>query len=99
MKALITGGCGFIGSNLAEELLKKHDVAILDNLSTGRVENIEDLDVEFIDGSIIDLELFKYIHGDLDFIFHLAAISSVQRNIEDGLEEIVKWYRMGRINN
>ena len=41
MKVLITGGAGFIGSNLAEELAKKHEVVIIDDLSTGRVENVE----------------------------------------------------------
>lgn len=85
MKILITGGCGFIGSNLAEELSKEHDVVILDDLSTGRIENIEDIDVEFIDGSVTDLEILKNICRDVDFIFHLAAISSVQRSIEDPL--------------
>jgi len=59
MKILITGGCGFIGSNLAEELSKEHDVIILDDLSTGRIENIEDIDVKFIDGSVTDLEILK----------------------------------------
>lgn len=85
MKILITGGCGFIGSNLAEELSKKHDVVILDDLSTGRIENIEDIDVEFIDGSVTDLEILKDICRDVDFIFHQAAISSVQRSIDDPL--------------
>lgn len=85
MKILITGGCGFIGSNLAEELSKKHDVVILDNLSTGRIENIEDIDVELIDGSVTDLKMLKDICRDVDFIFHQAAISSVQQSIEDPL--------------
>ena len=85
MKILITGGCGFIGSNLADELSKKHDVVILDNLSTGRIKNIEDIDVELIDGSVTDLEMLKDICRDVDFIFHQAAISSVQRSIEDPL--------------
>ena len=85
MKVLITGGCGFIGSNLAEELSKEHDVVILDDLSTGRIENIEDIDVKFIDGSVTDLEILKDICRDVDFIFHQAAISSVQRSIEDPL--------------
>ena len=85
MKVLITGGCGFIGSNLAEKLSKEHDVVILDDLSTGRIENIEDIDVEFIDGSVTDLEILKNICRDVDFIFHQAAISSVQRSIDDPL--------------
>lgn len=43
MKALVTGGAGFIGSNLAEELLKKYDVTVIDNLSTGRIENRDEI--------------------------------------------------------
>ena len=85
MKILITGGCGFIGSNLAEILSKEHRVVILDDLSTGRIENIEDIDVKFIDGSVTDLEILKDICRDVDFIFHQAAISSVQRSIDDPL--------------
>ncbi|MCK4811383.1 MAG: NAD-dependent epimerase/dehydratase family protein, partial [Methanosarcinales archaeon] len=59
MNILITGGAGFIGSNLAEELLEKHEVVIIDDLSTGRTENVEDLDVELVRGSITDLDMLK----------------------------------------
>ena len=43
MKVVVTGGAGFIGSNLAEELLKKHEVTVIDNLSTGRIENLDQI--------------------------------------------------------
>ena len=52
MKIVIAGGAGFIGSNLAEELSKKHEVVIIDDLSTGKGMNIEDLDAELVRGSI-----------------------------------------------
>ena len=57
MRLLITGGAGFIGSNLAKlALSNKVDVTILDDLSTGYRENIEDLDVRFREGSILDVD-------------------------------------------
>ena len=83
MRALVTGGAGFIGSNLAEELAKKHDVVIIDDLSTGRVENVEDLDVELVQGSITDPDMLKENFRGVDYVFHQAALPSVQRSIED----------------
>ncbi len=83
MKALVTGGAGFIGSNLAEELAKKHEVVIIDDLSTGRVENVKDLDLELVRGSITDPDMLKENFRDVDCVFHQAALPSVQRSIED----------------
>ncbi|MEA1864989.1 MAG: SDR family oxidoreductase [Euryarchaeota archaeon] len=83
MKIVITGGSGFIGSNLAEELAKKHEVVIIDDLSTGRVENVKDLDLELVRGSITDPELLKENFRGVDYVFHQAALPSVQRSIED----------------
>ncbi|MCK4459828.1 MAG: NAD-dependent epimerase/dehydratase family protein, partial [Methanosarcinales archaeon] len=83
MKIVITGGAGFIGSNLAEELAKKHEVVIIDDLSTGRVENVEDLDLELVRGSIIDPDMLKENFRGVDYVFHQAALPSVQRSIED----------------
>ncbi len=86
MKALVTGGAGFIGSHLAEELAKDNEVIILDNLSTGRMENIKDLvnksNVKFVKGSMTDLTLLQNIIGDVDYVFHQGAIPSVPRSIE-----------------
>ena len=83
MNILITGGAGFIGSNLAEELLEKHEVVIIDDLSTGRMENVENLDVELVHGSITDPDLLKENFRGVDYVFHQAALPSVQRSVEN----------------
>ncbi|AEJ61887.1 NAD-dependent epimerase/dehydratase [Spirochaeta thermophila DSM 6578] len=87
----VTGGCGFIGSHLVEALVEKGcTVKVLDNLSTGRKENIAHLDVELYEGDIRDPdEVVRALHG-VDTIFHLAAQISVPASIEDPLttEEI-----------
>lgn len=85
MKVVVTGGAGFIGSNLAEELSKKHDVIIIDNLSTGRMENLDEIidKVNFIKGSITDQELLRKAFAGADSVFHQAAMPSVQRSIDD----------------
>ena len=88
MKTVVTGGAGFIGSNLAEELVNSnHEVTILDNLSTGRIENITNLrdntNFTFINGSITDLDILKRVFEDVECVFHQAAIPSVQRSVED----------------
>jgi UDP-glucose 4-epimerase len=89
-KVVVTGGSGFIGSNLAEELAdRKEEVIIFDNLSTGRFENIQHLinreNVTFVHGSITDLKLLTETFKDVDYIFHQAAIPSVQRSVENPL--------------
>lgn len=85
-KVIVTGGAGFIGSNLAEELSTNNDVIIIDDLSTGREQNIADLlkweKARFIRGSILDLELLQQVFSGAHFVFHQAAIPSVQRTIE-----------------
>ena len=85
MKVVVTGGAGFIGSNLAEELSKKHEVTVIDNLSTGRIENIDPImdKIKFIDASITDLDLLKKAFSGSDTIFHQAAIPSVQRSVDN----------------
>lgn len=89
-KMVVTGGAGFIGSHLAEELARKgHQVIILDDLSTGKIQNIELFlrkgVAEFIEGSIIDLSLLERIFKGVDYVFHLAAIPSVPRSVENPL--------------
>lgn len=80
---LVTGGCGFIGSHLVEALLKlNHKVIVLDNLTTGKKENISS-EVELIIGDIRDEELVNKIMHRVDGCFHLAANVSIQATIED----------------
>lgn len=91
-RILVTGGAGFIGSNITETLLKqgvKH-VRILDNLVTGKMENIQFLldkydNVEFMYGSIADLETCRIAVKDMDVITNQAALGSVPRSIDDPL--------------
>lgn len=87
MKVTVTGGAGFIGSNLVEELLKNHEVNVIDDLSTGRSENLGGLkdDVCFIRGSINDIELLMDAFEGTDAVFHQAAIPSVQRSVDNPL--------------
>lgn len=85
MKVVVTGGAGFIGSNLAGELLKKYEVTVIDNLSTGRIENLKSIinNIELLKGTINDLDLLKEAFSGSDTVFHQAAIPSVQRSIDD----------------
>ncbi len=86
MRIVITGGAGFIGSNLAQELAYRAEVCVVDDLSTGRVENLAGINgIKFIRGSITDLQLLRAAFRDADFVFHQAALPSVQRSIEDPL--------------
>lgn len=87
-RVVITGGAGFIGSHLAEELAGRgYHTIVLDDLSTGKMENIEKLlrnsNVEFISGSITTLPLLQEVFKGVQYVFHQAALSSVPRSIED----------------
>jgi nucleoside-diphosphate-sugar epimerase len=74
MKALVTGGAGFIGSNLVDLLLSEHwSVRVLDNLSTGYRRNLDGRPVEFLEGDIRDRDLVMAATKDVDAVFHLAA--------------------------
>ena len=82
-KFLITGGAGFVGSHLAEELIKRGDsVTILDDLNTGKIANLEKIKEKFnfIKGDIRDSDLLKDICKEKDGIFHQAARASVQES-------------------
>ena len=88
-KVLVTGGAGFIGSNLADELIKKGaKVVILDNLVTGFRENLEEIngDFEFIEGDLNDDEALKRALQDVEIVFHEAALPSVPRSVENPAE-------------
>jgi len=94
MRALITGGAGFIGSHLADHLLDRGDqVVLLDDLSTGRLVNIEHLNdrtgAEFILGSILDAELIDEVASRVDAVFHLAAAVGVNLIVEKPLESLM----------
>jgi nucleoside-diphosphate-sugar epimerase len=83
---LVTGGAGFIGSHIVEALVERGDcVRVLDNLSTGRQENIASfLDrVEFIKGDLRDAEVVRRAVEGVDFVLHQAAIPSVTRSVQD----------------
>ncbi len=87
---LITGGAGFIGSHLVEQLLanKKEDIKIIvvDNLSTGKFDNLpKSSNLEFVEGDVTDRNLLSRIFNNfhIDYIVHLAAVASVQDSIEN----------------
>jgi UDP-glucose 4-epimerase len=87
-KAMVIGGAGFIGSNLAELLSNEgYHVIILDDLSSGKMANIEVLlkksNTDFIQGSITDLPLLQRLLKGVDYVFHQAAIPSVPKSIEN----------------
>jgi len=87
-KYLVTGGAGFIGSHIAEELLHRgHSVRIVDNFSTGKRENIAPFlgKIDLIEGDIKDFEVCQQAVKDMDFVLHQAALTSVPRSIEDPL--------------
>ena len=93
MRALITGGAGFIGSHLADLLPERgHSVIVLDNLSTGQHRNIEHLlgrtDFEFVLGSILNADLVDDVVSRSDVVFHLAAAVGVNLIVEKPLESL-----------
>ncbi len=86
-KAIVTGGAGFIGSNLTDELIRRgYHVIIIDNLSTGSLLNIESIllsgNGELVKGSITDLALLRKLFTGSDYVFHQAALPSVPRSIK-----------------
>ena len=94
MRALITGGAGFIGSHLADRLLDRGDqVVLLDDLSTGRLANIKHLngsaDAEFVLGSILNADLVDSVVSRVDAVFHLAAAVGVNLIVEKPLESLM----------
>ncbi len=93
MKTLITGGAGFIGSHLTEELLKQgNEVIVLDNLSTGRYSNIshllENRKFEFVEGSVLDISLVDKLIERADNVYHLAAAVGVDLIVKKPLESL-----------
>jgi UDP-glucose 4-epimerase len=91
MRALVTGGCGFIGSHLVKTLVaRKDDVIVLDDFSTGRIENIPQ-SVRVITGDVADEKTIEAALQNIDVCFHLAAIASIPLYRD-------KWYAAHRVN-
>jgi len=85
-KFLVTGGAGFIGSNIVETLLKrKHKVRVLDNFSTGKTENLSGLlsKIELVKGDIRNKKAVAKAVKGVDFVLHQAALPSVARSVSD----------------
>src|SRR4051794_34747414 len=88
MRVLVTGGAGFIGSHVADRLVAAgHDVRVLDNLSSGRRENLAGpaAEAELVEGDVRDLEAMRGAVAGCEAVFHLAALVSVQQSIADPL--------------
>src|SRR5205814_6018359 len=88
MKVLVTGGAGFIGSNLVRGLLERgDDVRVLDNFSTGRRENLADVenDVELVEGELRSYERVHAATRGVEVVFHQGALPSVPRSVQDPL--------------
>ena len=86
---LVTGGAGFIGSNIVETLVEKGEtVKVIDDLSTSNIDNIKPFmkDIELVNGSICDGKVLKEALRDVDFVLHQAAIPSVPKSIDKPYE-------------
>src|SRR3990167_6279765 len=93
-KNIVVGGAGFIGSHLTEALSQQAgQVTVYDNLSSGCLENIEDLithhDVEMIHGDILDLDHMQEVFTGADTVFHLAALISVPESIQKPIDYVM----------
>lgn len=89
MRYLVTGGAGFIGSNTVDELVRRgHGVVVLDDLSSGKEENLADVrgKITLIKGSITDLEMVQKAMLQADYVIHLAARTSVPRSVKDPID-------------
>lgn len=89
MRYLVTGGAGFIGSNIVDELVRRgHGVVVLDDFSAGKEENLAAVKnkVQLIRGSICDLSTVATACRGVDYVLHLAARTSVPRSVKDPLE-------------
>lgn len=93
MRILVTGGAGFIGSHLCEKLVQEgHSVTALDDLSTGRISNVEDLNepsFKLVVGSILDKDLLANLIHEADYVFHLAAAVGVFNIVNNPLDSLL----------
>lgn len=88
MKSLVTGGCGFIGSHIVDCLLKEgHDVIVIDNFSTGRLENLahhkNDEHLTVVEADICDYQRIESLFADVDWVFHMAALADIVPSIQN----------------
>ncbi|MFN2166967.1 MAG: GDP-mannose 4,6-dehydratase [Anaerolineae bacterium] len=93
MKILVTGGAGYIGSNLVDALLAQgHDIHVVDNLSTGKIDNVRHLlgreGFHFVNDSILNESLMDRLVAQVDQVYHLAAVVGVKYVVEDPLKGI-----------
>lgn len=93
MKILVTGGAGYIGSHLVDALIAEgHDISVVDNLSTGKIANIQHLlgrkQFRFVNDTILNCELMDRLIGEVDQVYHLAAVAGVKYVVEDPLNGI-----------
>lgn len=91
VRCLVTGGAGFIGSHLVDSLLHNgHQVTVVDNLSVGRISNIEghlgSPQMVFVEGDIADRSFMDKLEGEFDWIFHLAALADIVPSIENPIK-------------
>jgi UDP-glucose 4-epimerase len=89
MRYLVTGGAGFIGSNIVDELIRRnHEVVVLDDLSAGNESNLSSVrnKIDLRIGSITDLAMVQSAVKGADYVIHLAARTSVPRSVKDPLE-------------
>ena len=86
MKVLVTGGAGFIGSHIVERFQGLAEVRVLDNLRSGHRHNLEGLECEFIEASILDRKAVRRVMKDVDYVFHLAAMISVPESMQKPIE-------------
>ena len=82
MRVLVTGGAGFIGRHITEYFQHRAEVRVLDNLRSGLKSNLSGLNCELVVGSVLDRDLVKEAMRGVDFVFHLAAMASVQESMQ-----------------
>ena len=107
MKILVTGGAGFIGSHLVASLALTNEVWVLDDLSSGKLENLEGTGAHFVQGSILDTRVLNRLPERVDWVFHLAAMTSVAESMTKpcecvetntiGMLKVLEWASKARV--